>query len=123
MGLWQKGSNSASKGAADVSQQTKMSSFFRPEVTPMFEKPQNSLAAGQSAAGGVDGSANAGSGSVAASGAAGAGDGEPETVVVVDDDGVDGGDATQDQDATESENETTDPRNSDKQPPQKETVH
>eukprot|EP00961_Rhodomonas_salina_P117854 1586118-Rhodomonas_salina.1 len=67
-----------------------MSSFFRPEVAPMFDKPQNSLAAGQSAAGGGDGSVNAGSVSVAASGATGAGDVEPETVVVVDDDGVDG---------------------------------
>eukprot|EP00961_Rhodomonas_salina_P117558 1582374-Rhodomonas_salina.1 len=60
MGRRPKGSNSASKGAADVAQQTKMSSFFRPEVASMFEKPQNILAAGQSAAGG-DGSTNAGS--------------------------------------------------------------
>eukprot|EP00961_Rhodomonas_salina_P069251 929652-Rhodomonas_salina.1 len=75
----------------------------------MFEKPQNSRAAGRSAAGGVEGSVNAasGSGSVAASGAAGAAGGEPETILVVDEDGVDGGDATQDEDATESENEAS----------------
>eukprot|EP00961_Rhodomonas_salina_P209235 2824194-Rhodomonas_salina.1 len=84
-----------------------MSSFFRPEVAPLFQKPQNSRAAGQSAAGGVEGSANEVSGSVAAS-AAGAAGGEQETVMVVDDDGVDGGDAREDEDATESENETTD---------------
>eukprot|EP00961_Rhodomonas_salina_P032127 433002-Rhodomonas_salina.1 len=40
-----------------------MSSFFRPEVAPMFEKPQKSRAEGGSAAGGVWGSANAGSAS------------------------------------------------------------
>eukprot|EP00961_Rhodomonas_salina_P085832 1152739-Rhodomonas_salina.1 len=75
-----------------------MSSFFRPEVAPMFEKPQKSLAEGGSAAGGVGGSANAGSTSRLA---------EPETILVDDYDSGVGRDVTADDDATESEPEAS----------------
>eukprot|EP00961_Rhodomonas_salina_P107842 1452124-Rhodomonas_salina.1 len=106
MGRRPKGSNTASKSPADVARQSTMSSFFQPQVSPMFQKPQSSRGAGGSAEAGVGGSANADRGSAAASGLAGAagrGGAESETIVVVDDDAGVAGDVTGDAEATESE--------------------
>eukprot|EP00961_Rhodomonas_salina_P052666 706105-Rhodomonas_salina.2 len=59
MGHCPKGRNSTWKSPADVAWQSRMSSFFQPEVSPMFQKPHSSRGAGGSAEAGVAGDVTA----------------------------------------------------------------